>query len=171
MGLKLKLFIFALGDITKEMLERKHKMHKKRLVAATALAAGVAVIPVSGVDVAVNVALLVHGVRHYMRVFGVESERVNTLEDFHHVLLKCRSLLEPNFDTTLFVCTPLGAHGTLLLSISLFDLILPLGRPVLSSATASSVTYRFLSDMLLDINDDAMQIHEHVMKTNADHRM
>ena len=153
------------------MLERKHKMLKKRLVAATALAAGVAVIPVPGVDVAVTVALLVHGVRHYMRVFGVEPERVNTLEDFHHVLLKCRSLLEPKFDTTLFVCRTLGAHGTLLLFISLFDLILPLGRSVLSSATASSVTYRFLSDMLLDINDVAMQIHEHVMKTNADHRM
>jgi hypothetical protein len=41
-------------------------MLKKRLVIATVLAAGVAAIPVPGVDVAINIALLVHEVCHYM---------------------------------------------------------------------------------------------------------
>ena len=68
-------------------------MLKKRLVAATALAAGVATIPVSGVDVAVMTAMLVHKVRHSMSVFGVNRQRVYSLKDVDHSLLKCRSLL------------------------------------------------------------------------------
>ena len=41
-------------------------MLKKRLFADTALVSGVAAIPVPGADVAVNTALLVHEVRHYI---------------------------------------------------------------------------------------------------------
>ena len=33
------------------------------------------------------------------------------------------------------------------------------------------MTYKFLDDILQDIKDDAALLHEHVMKTNADHRM
>jgi hypothetical protein len=42
---------------------------------------------------------------------------------------------------------------------------------VISSATTAGVTYTFLDDILQDIKDDAVLLHEHVMKTNADHRM
>jgi hypothetical protein len=54
------------------------------------------------VDVAVNIEILAHEVRHYMQVFRVEPERVSSLTDFDHSLLKCRSLLLPNFNMELF---------------------------------------------------------------------
>jgi len=79
-GLKAQALLFSLESITKKILERKHKMLKKRIVAATALSAGVAAIPVPGVDVAVITALLVHEVRHYMSVFGVNRQRVYSLK-------------------------------------------------------------------------------------------
>ena len=103
MGLKLKLFFFSLDCITKEVMERKHKMLKKRLVRATVLAAGIAAIPLPGVDVPVNIALLVHEVSYYMRIFRVERESVYSLRDFDHSLLKCRYLLERNFNLILFI--------------------------------------------------------------------
>jgi hypothetical protein len=53
----------------------KYKMLNKRLVVATALAAGVAAIPVPGVDVAINTVFLLLEVRHYMSVFGIDRER------------------------------------------------------------------------------------------------
>jgi hypothetical protein len=63
---------------------------------------------VPGVDVAINTVFLLHEVRHYMSVFGIDRERVNSLKDFDHSLLKCRSLLEPNFNMILFLSTKLG---------------------------------------------------------------
>ena len=170
-GLKAQALLFSLDSITKEIVERKYKMLKKRLVIATVLAAGVAAIPVPGVDVAINTALLVHEVCHYMSVFGINRKRVYSLRNFDHSLLKCRSLIEPSVDMAVFVVTKIGIYATLSFVQSFSDLILPLIGSVISSATAARLTYRFLCDVLQDIYHDAVLIYEHIMKTNADHRM
>ena len=170
-GFKAQALLFSLDSITKEIVERKYKMLKKRLVLATAVTASIAAIPVPGVDVAINTALLVHEVCHYMSVFGINRKRVYSLRNFDHSLLKCTSLLEPNLDMAVFVVTKIGTYATLLFVQSFFDLILPLIGSVISSATAAMVTYRFLDGMLQDIYHDAVVIYEHIIKNNADHRM
>ena len=159
-----KAFLYSVDAITKEILERKYKMLQKRLVKVTIIAAGVAAVPVPGVDFAVNIGILVHEVRHYMRVFRVEPERVNTLEDFDQSLLKCRSLLKPNVDIALFVGTKIATYATVLFVQSFIDLFLPIVGSVISSVTAASYTYKFLVDILQDIKDDAVLIYEHIMK-------
>ena len=170
-GFKAQALLFSLDSITKEIVERKYKMLKKRLVTATVLADGVAAIPVPGVDVAINTALLVHEVCYYMSVFGINRKRVYSLRNFDYSLLKCRSLLEPNLDMAVFVVTKIETYATLVFVQSFFDLILSLIGSVLSSATAARLTYRFLCDVLQDIYHDAVVIYEHIMKTNEDHRM
>ena len=170
-GIKDQVLLFSLESMTKEIVERKYKMLKKRLVLATAVTASIAAIPVPGLDVVINTALLVHEVCHYMSVFGINTGRVYSLTNFDHSLLNCRSLLEPNLDMAVFVATKIGTYATLLFVQSFFDLILPLIGSVISSATAARLTYRFLCDVLQDIYHDAVLIYEHIMKTNADHRM
>ena len=49
--------------------------------------------------------------------------------------------------------------------------IIPMDGSILSSAITDVVTYKFRHNMLQDIKDDAVLLHEHIMKTNADHRM
>jgi hypothetical protein len=61
------------------------------------VAASIAAIPVPGLDVVINTALLVHEVCHYMSVFEINTGRVYSLTNFDHSLLNCRSLLEPNY--------------------------------------------------------------------------
>ena len=109
MGLKLRLFFFLLNLSPRKWL----KENTKRLVVATALAAGIEAIAVPGVDVVIDTVFFVHEVRHYMRVSGVEQERVNTFKDVDHSLLKCRSLSEPNFITKRFVGIQIGTYATL----------------------------------------------------------
>jgi hypothetical protein len=58
---------------------------------------------VPGVDVAINIALLVHEVCPFMSVFGINRKKVYSLRNFDHLLLKCRSLLEPDLDMAVFV--------------------------------------------------------------------
>ena len=170
-GFKAQALLFSLDSLTKKIVKRKYKMLKKRLVIATVLVAGVAAIPVPGVDVAINTVLLIHEVCHYMSVFAINRKRVYSLRNFDHSLLKCRTLLEPNLDMAVFVFTKIGTYATLAFVQSFMDLILPLIGSVISSATAARLTYRFLCDVLQDIYHDAVVIYEHIIKTNADHRM
>ena len=168
---KVQVLLFSLDATTKTMLERKHKLLQKRLILVTAFAAGVAAIPVEYIDIAVNVALLVHEVHHYMHVFGFKQERVYSLKDFDNSLLKCRALLEPNFDMIHFITAKLGTCERLLLTKYLPLWNFPFHTNFLHSAATAARTYTFLDDMLQDIKHDAVLLQEHINKTNADHRM
>ena len=81
MELKLRFFFFSIHPMTKNIVERKHKMLKARLIKVPALAAGVAANPMPVVDVAANCALLAKEVGHYMHVFEVQPEFANSLKD------------------------------------------------------------------------------------------
>ena len=101
-----------------------------------------------------------------MCVFGVDRERVNSLKDFDHSLLKCRYLLESNFNMILLIVTKLRTFLALALAESVLDFIVPIVGYVISSVTSAGMTYTFIDDMLQDIKD-AVLLHEHIMKTNA----
>ena len=170
-GIKAQALLFSLGCITKKMLERQYKMLQKRIAKATAVAASIAAIPLPGVDVVVNIALLANEVYHYLSVFEINRKRVNSLRNFDHLLLKSNFMLGPNFDMPDFVVKKIGLYGALLVVQSFTDLIFPLIGPVISSGTTAWLIYRFLCDVLQDIYHDAVLIYEHIMKTNADHIM
>ena len=170
-GFKAQVLLFSIHPMTKNMVERKHKMLKARLVKVTALVGGIAATPLPVVDLAANIALLSKEVGHYMHVFEVQPEFVNSLKGFDQSLLKCRSMLTPAFKMIPFIMFKLGTHATVLMAQSWLDLILPLVGSVVSAATASWVSYTFLDDMLQDLKHDAMLIHgHHVMEASADHR-
>ena len=169
-GFKAQALLSSLDCITRKMVERKYKMLKKRLVRVTALAGIIAAIPVPGVDAAINTGVLANEVRHYMSVFGINRERVYSLKDFDHSLLRCTPLLKPNLNMILFVGAKVATYTGLLLATSALDLIVPLVGSVISSAATATMTYRFLDNMLQDIKHDAGLIYEHIMTTNADHR-
>jgi GTP-binding protein EngB required for normal cell division len=170
-GFKAQVLLFSIHPMTRNIVERKHKMLKARLVKVTALAASIAATPVPGVDVVANFALLAKEVGHYMHVFEVQQEFVNSLKDFDQSLLKCRSLLTPTFKMIPFIIVKLGTYATVLIAQSWLDLILPFFGSVISAATASWGTYTFLDDMLQDLKHDAMLIHgHHVMEASVDHR-
>lgn len=169
-GIKAQALLSSLACITKNMVERKYKMLKKRLVKVTAGAGIIAAIPVPFLDVGVNIAVLANEVRHYMSVFGINRENVYSLNDFDHSLLRCATLLRPNLNMIVFVGVKFATYSGLLLATSVIDLIIPLIGSVISSVTTAAMTYNFLNNMLQDIKHDAGLIYEHISKTNADHR-
>ena len=170
-GWKAQALLFALGAMTKDVLERKHEMLKKRLVLTCAIAAGAAALPLPGADIAVNTVLMARETSHYMHVFGIDKEKVEALQNFDHSLLKCGSMWKPNFDISSFVIMQLGKYGTLMAAESVLEMFLPFVGSIISSVTAAAVTYKYLDRTLQDAKDDAMLIYEHIMKTKADERM
>ena len=170
-GFKFQVLLFSIPSMTKNIVETKYKMLKARLVKVSCLAAGAAATPVPGVDAAANFALLASEMNHYMHVFGVQPEFVNSLKDFDQSLLKCRSLIAPTFKMIPFIIPKLGTYATVILAQSWIDLILPLVGSIVSAATAAWVAYTFLDEMLQDLKHDAMLIHgHHVMEASADNR-
>jgi uncharacterized protein (DUF697 family) len=67
----------------------------------------------------------------------------------------------------LFVAAKLGTFLGLALAQSFLDMIVPIVGSVICSVSAAGMTYKFLDDMLQEIKDDAVLLHEHIMKTNA----
>jgi hypothetical protein len=70
-----------------------------------------------------------------------------------------------------FVTEKLDTNMILVKNTPILNLFRPLVGSVISSATVASVIYKFLDDMLQDIKDDVVLLHEHIMKTNANQRM
>ena len=169
-GIKAQALLSSLACITKNMVERKYKMLKKRLVRVTAAAGVIAAIPVPFIDAGINIIVLANEVRHYMSVFGINRENVYSLENFDHSLLRCTTLLRPNLNMIVFVSSKLATYSGLLLATSVFDLIVPLIGSVISSATTAAMTYNFLDNMLQNMKHDAVLIYEHISTTDVDQR-
>ena len=168
--IKARALLFSLESTTTQILERKHEMLKKRLVVVSALGAVVAAFPVPGVSEVINTAGLVDEVRHYMRVFGVEPELVNTLKEFDHSLLKCRSLFKPNLDMGLYLGEQIGMYTPSGFARSWINVLMPIVGSVISSVATAIEAYRFLEGMLQNLKEDALQIYGHINKTNTDDR-
>jgi GTP-binding protein EngB required for normal cell division len=170
-GFKAQVLVVSIHPMTKNIVERKHKLLKARLVKVTALAAGIAASPLPGVDAAANFALLAKELDHYLHVFEIQPEFVNSLKDFDRSLLKCKSLTTQTFKMIPFIISKLGYYATVAVTQSWLEIMLPLVGSIVSAATASWATYTFLDDMLQDLKHDAMLIHgHHVMEASAAHR-
>ena len=85
--------------------------------------------------------------------------------------MKCTSLCAPTIDITPFVVDKIRSHFSIIVAQSSLDVIIPIVGSVISSVSAAVVTYTILNDILQQIYHDAVVIYEHIMKTNADHRM
>lgn len=170
-GFKAQALLFSLDCFTKEIVERKYQMLKKRREVVTVLAASVAFVPLPGLDVAFDIALLIHEVNHYMSVFGVNPRKVNSLIGFDRSLLKCKDLLEPNVNMALVLAAKIQIRLGVLFVTSVLSVILSLVGSVISAASTAMSIYQFLGTMLHDVKHDALLIYEHIANHNADHRM
>ena len=167
--IKVQTLLFTLDISTKAILEIKYGMLKKRLTPVTVLATSIAVVPIPGVGNAINYVVLEKEVSHYVHVFGVDQERVNTLTDFDYSSLKCKSLFKPNLDVERFVRSQMETYVPGGFPNPFLSLLLPIVGSVISSVKTARVTHRFLESALQDIKDDAVLIYGHINKSNAEY--
>ena len=160
-GLKAQGLLFALESVTKNILERNYKMFKGRLTNITILSSGIL-----GRNVA-NTPWVTNELHHYINVFKISRADVNSLRDFNQSLLKCKYLLEPSFNVETFVTTHMERAATQLIDPPDNNFIFAAIGSAISSSFTGMVAYKFLHDILEDINHDAMVIYEQALKINA----
>lgn len=161
---KFESFMFSLPTLTENVIELKYKTLKKRIFLSTTVSAGVAAIPIPGVDVFANIAILVEEVLHYMSVFGLDKKKLDTLKGFDRKQLKCAGFLVPGADMAKVVFSQLGKYATILAVESVADIFLPIFGSIISAGTSAVFTYRYLNKTLDDFRQDAVIVYKFILR-------
>ena len=162
--LKTQAVLFSLESVTKEIVEGKYKMLKKRILSVTILASGV-----FGEDDVSNTSWVEIEVQGYMHEFGFNRAGVDSLINFSQSFLKCRSLLEPNLNMKTFVANGLASYPTPVNVPSVNDFVRSFTEHLMHSGVNGMAIYIFLNTLLDDIKHDAVLIYEYVLQTNSYH--
>lgn len=157
----------SMAVLSEGIINLKYKVLKNRIKKVSVGAAAIAAIPIPGVDIALNIALLVEEMSHYINFFGLSNKKMKELESFDTSQLKCRKILIPGADMAVFVTVRLGSYISIMAVENVLDLFLPILGSAISGATAAAVTYNFLNSILKDIRDDANVVYKHIWKTQS----
>ncbi|XP_076113651.1 interferon-inducible GTPase 5-like [Mytilus galloprovincialis] len=163
---KYESFMFSLPTLTKEVIDLKYRALEKRVKIATVAAASVAAIPIPGIDLVANIAILVEEVLHYIRVFGLGKKKLDTLEGFDRNQLNCAGFLDPGVDMGKVILMQLGKLVAILAVESVADIFLPIIGSIISAGTSAVFTYRYLSRTLRDFRDDAVVVYRFVLQSS-----
>lgn len=162
-SLKFEVIMYSLESITNKTIEKKYKVLKKRIRWITAITAGVAAIPVPGIDLAINIEVLLHEIRHYINVFGLNESKIKSLIEFDLTQLKCK-LLDPLVkDFSKLVLSQLGKLLSTYAVESVLDIILPAIGSIISAGTTAVIVYPFLIGVLNDLRDDSYLVFKHIL--------
>lgn len=165
---KYNAVIFSFGPLSKHVIEEKYKSLKKRAIAVTTGTALISAIPVPGIDLAINIGILVRELQHYINVFGLSRKQMESLQNFDYDQLKCKGILSNKLglkEITSIIGQQLGkviATVTLVTIQSVLDVFLPIVGSVISSATTAGLVYKFLNGYLDDLRDDAILVYDHI---------
>ncbi|XP_071177712.1 T-cell-specific guanine nucleotide triphosphate-binding protein 2-like [Mytilus edulis] len=133
----------SMAVLSEFIIGLKYKVLKNRIKKVSVAAAAIAAVPVPGVDVALNIALLVEEVIHYINSFGLSRKKMETLDTFDTSRLKCTKILLPGAEMAVFVIARLGFFVTLMVAENLLDLFLPFVGSLISGATSAVITTGF----------------------------
>ncbi|VDH96889.1 Hypothetical predicted protein, partial [Mytilus galloprovincialis] len=162
--IKFETFMYSLPTLTEKIIDVKYKTLKTRIKIATGSAAVIAAIPVPGVDVAVNMGILVEEIYHYNWVFGLGKERLAALKGFDRSTLNCNEFHVPAGDIVQLIVTQLGKLMLILEVESVADILSPIIGSIISAGTSAVITYRYLSQILEKFRDDARTVYRYVIK-------
>lgn len=168
---KCEAVISSITVLSDDIINLKYEVLKKRLVDVSIDAAGIAAMPIPGIDVAANITLLVREMIHYINVFGLGKRKMQALESFDMSQLKCNELLFPKLEFSVFVVNKLGVYIGVMVAENFLDLLLPFVGSLISGVTSAAITFKFLKNILDDLRHDAFIVYRHILQKQASTRL
>ena len=159
--------ISMVGVLPIDLIDRKYAILKDRIWKISVTSAGLAAVPVTGVDVVLNLALICKELWLYHKTFGFEQQIVMDIikADYISQKLTSSSIVKigaANEAMQQFLLIELGKLATLMAVQSAFDYILPIIGSLVSGLTAGGITYRLLYRVLDSCRDDAKLVYYHL---------
>ncbi|XP_058606381.1 interferon-inducible GTPase 5-like, partial [Onychostoma macrolepis] len=161
---KRRVLMLALPNITLEINEKKKKVLQENIVRVAFLSALVAAVPVPGLSIAVDAALIAEELRKYYGAFGLDDPSLQKLcRTSGKSIEELKSLMKSPFHrglSTSSILTLLGATA-LLISEDVVEMFVSF-IPMIGSVVAGGMSYltvsRMLKKALNDIADDARNV-------------
>lgn len=163
-------FLSSIGNWSKAIIDEKYNSLKKRVIGVTVGTSIISAVPVPGLDMAINFGILVNEVRHYINVFGLSRDHLESLKDFDHSLLKRRDFLSKSITSGVLIniikqdLGNLAAMAVVVTASSFLDIFLPIVGSVISSVATAATVNRFLCGVLDDLRQDALTVYIHIQQ-------
>uniref|UniRef100_A0A3Q2WJ91 Interferon-inducible GTPase 5-like n=1 Tax=Haplochromis burtoni TaxID=8153 RepID=A0A3Q2WJ91_HAPBU len=152
--------LFVMPNINPEIIIKKKKSFKRRLYWLATLSALGAAVPVPGLSIAVDVAVLAGAVTHYVHAFGLDVPSLARLSDRTGV---------PYADLCAVILSPLAAAKItieLLMKVEVSRFIPIVGIP-LAMGLSFATTYTILKSILNELADDAEKVFVKALGLNT----
>ncbi|XP_063353852.1 interferon-inducible GTPase 5-like [Pelmatolapia mariae] len=159
--------LFVMPNINPEIIRKKKKTFKRRLYWLATLSAAGAAVPLPGLSVAVDLALLVVAVTHYVHAFGLDIPSLKKLSDrtgvpyadLCAVIISQLAAAEITTELLLKVLTQVEHTATLIAAEEASRFIPIVGIPV-AMGLSFITTYKVLNVILSELAEDAEKVFE-----------
>ncbi len=161
---KRHVLMLALPNITLEINDKKKKALEKNIGKVALLSALVAAVPVPGLSIAVDTALIAKELRKYYSVFGLDDPSLLKLcKKSGKTIEEVKSLMKSPFHqgiNTSSMFTLLGATALLISEdvVEMFVSFIPFIGSVVAGGMSFLTVSRMLKKALNDIADDARNV-------------
>ncbi|XP_064605861.1 interferon-inducible GTPase 5-like [Liolophura sinensis] len=167
--LKSQAMVFTLGTFCHSVIKEKKTFLKSRIWKVATLSAAGGAIPIPGLDIGVDITLLVFETKFYLEQFGLDddsmthlAERTGTTVDYYKdAIIKSRSILLARGGIT-------STIKGIILKQALKDCPrkflkwIPFIGSVVNAATSFGTTYYFLDKLIEDLSTDAHSVLDRV---------
>uniref|UniRef100_A0A3Q4GKY2 Interferon-inducible GTPase 5-like n=1 Tax=Neolamprologus brichardi TaxID=32507 RepID=A0A3Q4GKY2_NEOBR len=166
--------LFVMPNINPEIIIKKKKAFKRRLYWLATLSAAVAAVPVPGLSIAVDLALLVGAVTHFVHAFGLDIPSLTRLSnrtgvpyaDLRAVIISPLAAAEITAGLLMKVATQVGRTAALIAAEEVSRFIPFIGIPV-AMGFSFATTYTILKSILNELADDAQKVFEKALGLNT----
>ncbi|XP_003460006.1 interferon-inducible GTPase 5-like [Oreochromis niloticus] len=162
--------LFVMPNINPEIIIKKKKAFQSKIKYYATLSAAVAAVPLPGLSIAVDAAVLVVAVTHYVHAFGLDVPSLKRLSartgvpyaDLCAVIISPLAAAEITKDLLLKVIAQLAGTVALIAAEEATRWIPFIGIPV-AMGLSFTTTYKVLNLLLEKLADDAQRVFERTL--------
>ncbi|XP_063353841.1 interferon-inducible GTPase 5-like [Pelmatolapia mariae] len=168
--IKRETLLFLFPNINPEIIRKKKKTLKSTIIGYAFGSAAGAAVPLPGLSVAVDAAVLVGAVTHFVHEFGLDIPSLKRLsartgvhyDDLQAAIVSQLAAVEITAELLLKVVAQLGSVAALIAAEEVSRFIPFIGIPV-SAGLSFTTTYKILILILDKIAEDAQRVSERVL--------
>uniref|UniRef100_UPI00398F827D interferon-inducible GTPase 5-like n=1 Tax=Pristiophorus japonicus TaxID=55135 RepID=UPI00398F827D len=171
--IKKSVFILALPNLSVEIVEKKRKELRKRVWMLATLSGAVGAVPVPGVSLACDIAILVGGIIHFRKCLGLDDASLQRLANqagkpvgVLKAVVKTPLVGEITPDLLIRVAWCLTAA-----TISAIELVvdhIPVIGSIFGAGSSFLMTYKLLTGVLEDLTENAQRVVKAAFGTKND---
>ncbi|XP_069598602.1 interferon-inducible GTPase 5-like isoform X2 [Ranitomeya imitator] len=165
-------FLLSLPNISKQIIEKKCMALKKEIWMLALASAGVAAIPIPGLSVVCDVAILITALKNYLKAFGLNERSLENLaKKFGKNVNDLRSvitspLVTQTINTELILALLTKCASELMIIEELVSFI-PVVGSIAAGGISFATTFKMLNISLQEIAEVAMRVLEKAFDTSV----